>query len=28
VRDDFNAGLKQLKNNGQYQQIIRKYVAD
>lgn len=28
VRDDFNAGLKQLKSNGQYQQIIRKYVTD
>lgn len=28
VRDDFNAGLKQLKSSGQYQQIIRKYVAD
>jgi len=28
VRDDFNAGLKQLKSSGQYQQIIRKYVSD
>jgi polar amino acid transport system substrate-binding protein len=28
VREDFNAGLKQLKSSGQYQQIIRKYVAD
>ncbi|NEX62006.1 substrate-binding periplasmic protein [Noviherbaspirillum galbum] len=28
VRDDFNAGLKQLKGSGQYQQMIRKYVAE
>lgn len=28
VRDDFNAGLKQLKSSGQYQQIIKKYVTD
>ncbi|WP_157691762.1 substrate-binding periplasmic protein [Noviherbaspirillum autotrophicum] len=28
VRDDFNAGLKQLKSSGQYQQIIKKYVSD
>ena len=26
VRDDFNAGLAQLKKNGRYQQIIKKYV--
>ncbi len=28
IRDDFNAGLKQLKSSGQYQQIINKYVSD
>lgn len=28
VRDDFNAGLAQLKSSGQYQQIIKKYVSD
>ncbi|HEY0845775.1 MAG TPA: transporter substrate-binding domain-containing protein [Noviherbaspirillum sp.] len=28
VREDFNAGLKQLKSSGQYQQIIKKYVTD
>lgn len=26
LRDDFNAGLAQLKKNGRYQQIIKKYV--
>ncbi len=28
IRDDFNAGLKQLKSTGQYLQIIKKYVND
>jgi polar amino acid transport system substrate-binding protein len=28
VRDDFNAGLKQLKSSGQYKQLIKKYVSD
>ncbi|MBI3231370.1 MAG: ABC transporter substrate-binding protein [Burkholderiales bacterium] len=28
IRDDFNAGLKQLKANGQYKQIIKKYIND
>lgn len=28
IRDDFDAGLKQLKSSGKYQEIIKKYVAD
>ena len=28
IRDDFSEGLKQIKANGQYRQIIRKYVND
>ncbi|MES2262219.1 MAG: transporter substrate-binding domain-containing protein [Pseudomonadota bacterium] len=28
VRDDFDAGLAQLKRSGKYQQIIKKYVKD
>ncbi|MES2017293.1 MAG: transporter substrate-binding domain-containing protein [Pseudomonadota bacterium] len=28
IRDDFNAGLKQLKSSAQYKQIIKKYVAE
>jgi polar amino acid transport system substrate-binding protein len=28
IRDDFIAGLKQLKSSGQYQQIVKKYVTD
>ncbi len=28
LRDDFNAGLKQLKASGQYKQIVKKYVND
>ncbi len=28
VRDDFNAGLKQLKSNGQYKQIVKKYINE
>ena len=26
IRDDFNAGLKQLKKSGRYQEIIKKYI--
>lgn len=28
IRDDFDAGLKQLKTSGKYQEIIKKYIAD
>lgn len=28
IRDDFNAGLKQIKASGQYKQIVRKYVPE
>ena len=28
IRDDFNAGLKQIKSNGQYKQIIKKYLNE
>jgi polar amino acid transport system substrate-binding protein len=28
IRDDFNAGLKQIKGNGQYKQIIKKYLNE
>ena len=28
IRDDFDAGLKQLKASGKYQEIIKKYVSD
>lgn len=28
IRGDFNAGLKQIKSSGQYQQIVRKYVSE
>lgn len=28
IRDDFDAGLKQLKTSGKYQEIIKKYVTD
>lgn len=28
IRDDFNAGLKQLKASGQYKQLIKKYIND
>lgn len=28
LRDDFNAGLKQLKSSGQYKQIVKKYVSE
>lgn len=28
IRDDFNAGLKQLKANGQYKQIVKKYINE
>lgn len=28
VRDDFNAGLKQLKASGAYKTIVRKYITD
>jgi polar amino acid transport system substrate-binding protein len=28
LRDDFNAGLKQLKANGQYKLIVKKYVSE
>lgn len=28
IRDDFNAGLKQLKASGQYKQIVKKYINE
>jgi polar amino acid transport system substrate-binding protein len=28
IRDDFDAGLKQLKTSGRYQQIIKKYITE
>ncbi len=28
IRDDFNAGLKQVKASGQYKQIIKKYINE
>jgi len=28
IRDDFNAGLKQIKSNGTYKQIIKKYINE
>ncbi|HYD79374.1 MAG TPA: transporter substrate-binding domain-containing protein [Paucimonas sp.] len=28
IRDDFNAGLKQIKSNGQYKQIVKKYISE
>lgn len=28
IRDDFNAGLKQIKSNGTYKQIVKKYLNE
>jgi polar amino acid transport system substrate-binding protein len=28
IRDDFDAGLKQLKSNGKYKEIIKKYISE